>query len=143
MNKFGMLARGTVVAAAAAVVGFGPSASASTEATQQLYVCDGAPVSIAYEVTESWSEGFNGDVVIYNSGDTIQRWNLSWPLVPGQHINGMWNAGWAHVGQTVAVNGIYHTTSIPAAGATEFGFNAGGPSSVLPTAFTFNGVTCK
>lgn len=159
MSKIGIAVGVIGAAAAATVVGLAPAASAasagtagaasvgtvaaSTPGPSQVYFCAGAPYSVEYKVTDFWPGGYIGDVVIRNSGDVVPRWLLSWQLAPGQHVNGMWNAGYAHVGTGVEVNGIFQTTSIPAAGATEFGFNASGPGSVLPTEVTFNGATCR
>ena len=51
-----------------------------------------APCSAAYSVTGSWSGGFQGQVVVKNSGSgTLSTWKLGWTFPGSQAITSLWN----------------------------------------------------
>jgi len=91
-----------------------------------------------YSVTNSWSGGFQGQVVVTNTGSaTLSSWQLGWTFPGDQVINDLWNGNSTQSGANVTVtNASYDGSLAPGATATV-GFTAtgssGSPSSVTCT----------
>jgi hypothetical protein len=91
-----------------------------------------------YSVTSSWSGGFQGQVVVTNTGSaTLNSWQLGWTFPGDQVINDLWNGNYTQSGANVTVtNASYDGSLAPGATATV-GFTAtgssGSPSSVTCT----------
>jgi hypothetical protein len=91
-----------------------------------------------YSVTNSWSGGFQGQVVVTNTGSaTLNSWQLGWTFPGDQVINDLWNGNSTQSGANVTVtNASYDGSLAPGATATV-GFTAtgssGSPSSVTCT----------
>ncbi len=90
----------------------------------------GSGCSAAYSVTGSWPGGFQGQVVVTNTGTTpTHGWSLSWTFPGDQRISTMWNAGFTQTGQQVdATNVDYDATLAPGA-TTTVGFTTTSASS--------------
>jgi Glycosyl hydrolase family 12/Cellulose binding domain len=93
--------------------------------------------SAAYSVTNSWSGGFQGQVLVTNtSSGTLNGWTLGWTFAGDQKINDMWNASYSQSGESVtATNESYDGTLSPGATATvgftgTFTSSDASPSSV-------------
>ncbi|MER5844100.1 cellulase family glycosylhydrolase [Streptomyces prasinus] len=101
--------------------------------------------AVAYRVTNQWPGGFQGEVVIRNTGGTgIHGWTLDWSFPGAQRITNMWGGTPVQTGPEVSVASAPYTASIPAAGSVTLGFTAtttdGNPG---PSAFTLNGAACS
>ncbi|MCP3768366.1 cellulase family glycosylhydrolase [Streptomyces sp. MAR25Y5] len=101
--------------------------------------------AVAYRVTNQWPGGFQGEVVIRNTGGTgIHGWTLDWAFPGAQRITNMWGGTPVQTGPEVSVASAPYTASIPAAGSVTLGFTAtttdGNPG---PSAFTLNGAACS
>jgi cellulose 1,4-beta-cellobiosidase len=81
--------------------------------------------SAAYSVTGSWPGGFQGQVVVTNTGSAaLNGWQLGWTFPGSQAINSLWNGSYAQSGGQVTVtNAPYDGTLAPGASATA-GFTA-------------------
>ena len=100
--------------------------------------------SAAYSLTNSWSGGFQAQIVLTNTGTTpISGWTLTWTFPGDQKISSMWTASYTQSGESVtAVNEPYNA-SIPAAGSVTIGFTGAFSSSdAAPTSFAVNGTAC-
>jgi hypothetical protein len=91
-----------------------------------------------YSVINSWPGGFQGQVVVKNTGSgTLNGWSLGWTFPSSATINSLWNGSYTQSGNTVTVtNASYDGSLAPGATATV-GFTAtgtsGSPSSVSCT----------
>jgi hypothetical protein len=81
--------------------------------------------SAAYSVTNSWPGGFQGQVVVTNTGSaTLNGWQFGWTFADGQTINNLWNGNYDQSGGAVTVtNEPYNGTLAPGA-STTVGFTA-------------------
>jgi cellulose 1,4-beta-cellobiosidase len=114
-----------------------PSPSTSTTSpgtTSGTAVCSGA-----YSVLSSWPGGFEGQIVVTNTGSaTLNGWNLGWTFPGDQAIGDLWNGSSTQSGSKVTVtNESYNGTLAPGASATV-GFIATYTGSNLAPM----GVTC-
>jgi cellulase/cellobiase CelA1 len=80
-------------------------------------------------VTSSWQGGFQGQVVVKNTGSaTINSWKLGWTFPGSQAITNLWGGSDTQSGTSVTVtNAAYDGTLAPGATATV-GFTANGAS---------------
>ncbi|MFI0899003.1 cellulose binding domain-containing protein [Streptomyces sp. NPDC020983] len=99
---------------------------------------------ITYQVTNSWSGGFQGELVIRNTGTTaLSGWTLAFSFTAGQAVTQMWGGVPTQNGGAVTVTPVDYTRTIPAGGSVTVGFLANqGSSNPAPTSFTLNGGTC-
>jgi glucuronoarabinoxylan endo-1,4-beta-xylanase len=99
---------------------------------------------VAYQVTGSWSGGFQGGIDIHNTGTTaLNGWTLTFTFTAGQTITQMWGGTPAQSGGKVTVTPADYTRSIPAGGSVTVGFLANqGSTNPAPTDFALNGGTC-
>jgi cellulose 1,4-beta-cellobiosidase len=82
-----------------------------------------------YSITGSWQGGFQGQVVVKNTGSATKNgWRLGWTFSGNQAINNMWGGSYTQSGASVTVtNASYDGTLAPGATATV-GFTATGTS---------------
>jgi cellulose 1,4-beta-cellobiosidase len=100
-----------------------PSPSASGSGT-----CSGT-----YSVVNSWSGGFQGQVVVKNTGSgTLNGWSLGWTFPGSQTINNLWNGSYTQSGETVAVSNASYDGSLASGATATVGFTATG-TSALPS----------
>ena len=85
----------------------------------------GAACSGTYSVTGSWPGGFQGQVVVTNTGSaSLNTWQLGWTFPGNQAISNLWNGNRTQSGGTVTVtNASYNGTLAPGA-STTVGFTA-------------------
>ena len=105
-----------------------PSPSSSGSGT-----CSGT-----YSVVNSWSGGFQGQVVVKNTGSgTLNGWSLGWTFPGSQAINNLWNGSYTQSGETVTVSNASYDGSLASGATATVGFTATGtsasPSSVSCT----------
>jgi hypothetical protein len=98
------------------------------------------PASVQFSVTNEWTNGFNGDVAIQNTGAlTIHGWKVQFTF-NGQ-ISSIWNASIvSHSGNVYVVQAANWNTDIAAGQTIDFGFTGspGGSAAVL-TSFVVTG----
>jgi hypothetical protein len=85
----------------------------------------GGACSAAYSVVSGWSGGYQGQVVVTNTGSaTLSSWQLGWTFPGNQAINNLWNGSYTQSGGKVTVaNESYNGTLAPGA-STTVGFTA-------------------
>ena len=90
--------------------------------------------SAAYSVVNSWSGGYQAQVVVTNTGSgTLNGWQLGWKFPGSQDITNLWNGTYAQSGAQVTVtNASYDGSLAPGATATV-GFTASGSGSPAPS----------
>jgi endoglucanase len=90
-------------------------------------------LSCAYSVTNSWSGGFQAQVVIGNTGTAAtSAWTVSWTWPGSQQITNGWNGVFTSSGANVSVTNESYNGSIAPGGSVTIGFTANGtaPSSL-------------
>ncbi|KUM73370.1 cellulase family glycosylhydrolase [Streptomyces curacoi] len=104
-----------------------------------------AACGVGYRVTNEWPGGFQGEVVIRNTGSSaINGWTLRWAFPSGQRISNLWGGTATQSGAEVSVAAASYTATIAPAGSVTLGFTATkGSTNPTPTAFTLNGSTCS
>lgn len=103
-----------------------------------------AACGVGYRVTGSWSGGFQGEIVLRNTGTSaINGWTLRWTFPDSQRITNLWGGTATQSGSDVSVAAASYTATIPASGSVTLGFTASRPAAnPSPTAFTLNGADC-
>ena len=106
-----------------------------------------APVSCtaAYSLTNTWAGGFQGQVVLTNTGSgAISPWTLTWTFPGDQKISQLWSASFTQSGEAVtAVSESYNATIAPG-GSVTIGFTGTYTSSnAAPASFAVNGTACS
>jgi len=112
-----------------------PTSASPTPTPSGSGACSGT-----YSVVSSWSGGFQGQVVVTNTGSaTLSSWQLGWTFPGNQAITNLWNGSYTESGGKVTVaNESYDGTLAPGA-STTVGFTAtysgsnAAPSSVSCT----------
>jgi mannan endo-1,4-beta-mannosidase len=104
----------------------------------------GTACSVGYRVAGEWPGGFQGEIVLHNTGTaTLNGWKLAFAFPSGQTVSNMWGGTPTQSGGTVSVVPASYTSTIPAGGSVTLGFIAAkGATNTAPTAFTLNGSTC-
>jgi mannan endo-1,4-beta-mannosidase len=100
--------------------------------------------SVGYRVVGEWQGGFQGEIVIRNTGTSaINGWKLGFTFAGGQTVTNMWGGTPTQSGGTVSVAPASYTSTISAGGSVTVGFVGGkGATNPAPTAFTLNGAAC-
>ncbi|MFD0593478.1 cellulose binding domain-containing protein [Catellatospora coxensis] len=100
---------------------------------------------VKYTVTNQWNTGFQGDVVITNTGSAaVNGWALRWTFANGQVVNQSWSSVYAQSGANVTITNAAWNAAIGANGGTaSFGFlSSWSGSNPAPATFTLNGSVC-
>jgi len=101
-----------------------PSPSASPTPSPSPSVAGTAACSASYSVTSSWPGGFQGQVVVKDTGAALSSWNLGWTFPGNQKISSLWNGSLTQSGAAVTVANASYDGSIPAGGSVTVGFTA-------------------
>jgi mannan endo-1,4-beta-mannosidase len=103
-----------------------------------------AACGVVYKVTGQWPGGFQGEIVVRNTGTSaINGWTLRWTFPDSQRVTNLWGGTATQEGAAVTVTSAPYTASIPAAGSVTLGFTASrGTANPSPTAFALNGAAC-
>ncbi|MGW0991220.1 cellulase family glycosylhydrolase [Streptomyces sp. NPDC002486] len=104
-----------------------------------------AACGVGYRVTGSWPGGFQGEIVLRNTGTAaINGWTLRWTFPDRQRITNLWGGAVTQSGSAVSVAAAPYTAAIPASGSVTLGFTATrSAANPGPTAFTLNGADCS
>ncbi|WP_246158029.1 endo-1,4-beta-xylanase [Catellatospora sichuanensis] len=122
-----------------------PSPSASASPPPSGSGVPPVPCRVKYTVTNQWNTGFQGDVVITNSGPAaVNGWALRWTFANGQVVNQSWSSTYAQSGANVTItNAAWNGAIVANGGTVSFGFlSSWNGTNAKPTAFTLNGNTC-
>lgn len=93
-------------------------------------------LSCVYSVTNSWSGGFQGQVVISNTGSAATSgWTAGWTWPGGQQITSDWSGVFTSSGANVSVTNEPYNGSIAPGASVTIGFTATGtaPASLAVT----------
>ncbi|MGX1158449.1 cellulase family glycosylhydrolase [Streptomyces albogriseolus] len=101
--------------------------------------------AVTYRVTGEWPGGFQGEVVVRNTGSTaVDGWTLRWTFPDGQRITSLWGGTVTQSGAEVSVAAAPYTATIPPSGAVSLGFTgARAGTNTDPTVFLLNGAECS
>ncbi|GCB51829.1 cellulose binding domain-containing protein [Kutzneria buriramensis] len=104
---------------------------------------DGA--NVACRGTSQWSGGFQGEIVVRNTGgSTINGWALRWTFPDSRRVTNLWGGTATQSSAEVSVASAAYTAQIPATGSVTLGFAATrDTANPSPSAFTLNGATCS
>jgi cellulase/cellobiase CelA1 len=74
-------------------------------------------------VVNSWPGGFQGQVLVRNTGSSTKNgWKLGWTFPGNQAISSLWDGTYSQSGETVTVNNASYNGSIAAGGTVTVGF---------------------
>jgi hypothetical protein len=101
------------------------SAAPSSSPPSSSPASPGTACSGTYSVVSSWPGGFQGQVVVTNTGSaTLNSWQLGWTFPGSQAVSNLWNGSFTQSGGHVTVtNQSYNGTLAPGA-STTVGFTA-------------------
>jgi len=78
-----------------------------------------------YSVVNSWGGGYQGQVVVKDTGTSPKNgWKLAWNFPGNQQITNLWNGAYTQSGQAVTVTNAPYNGTIPAGGSLTVGFTA-------------------
>jgi hypothetical protein len=114
-----------------------PAPTPTSAAPSSSPASPGATCSGTYSVVNSWPGGFQGQVVVTNTGSaTLNGWQLGWTFPGSTAVSSLWNGSYTQSGSHVTVtNQSYNGTLAPGA-STTVGFtgtysgSSAAPSSV-------------
>jgi cellulose 1,4-beta-cellobiosidase len=90
-----------------------------------------------YSVVNSWSGGYQAQVVVKNTGSgTLNSWQIGLPFPSGNTISSLWNGTYTLSGGTLTVNNASYDGTLAPGATAMVGFTATGTSS------TPSSVTC-
>jgi hypothetical protein len=76
-----------------------------------------------YSLVNSWTGGFEGQVVVKNTGSgTLNGWKLGWTYPGNQQISSLWNGVLSQSGAAVTVGNASYNASIASGGTVTAGF---------------------
>ena len=118
----------------------GPTPTSAIPSPSPTSPACAAACSGAYSVVSSWPGGFQGQVVVTNTGSAaLNSWQLGWTFPGSQTVSNLWNGSYTQSGGNVTVtNQSYNGTLAPGA-STTIGFTAtySGSNTAPP------GVSCR
>lgn len=83
-----------------------------------------------FDVTNSWSGGYQATVTVMNHGTTpLNGWHAGWTLPAGQTIASVWNGTLSQSGSTVTVRNADWNRTIAPDATTTFGLVANAPGA--------------
>ena len=106
-----------------------PTSPSPTPTTSGSLTC-------TYSTTNSWSGGFQGQIVIADSGSAVSSWTAKWTFPGSQTLASDWSAVFTQTGASVTASNEPYNGSIAPGSSVTIGFTANG------TAPTSLPVTC-
>ena len=98
-----------------------------------------ATCSAVYSVPSSWSGGFQGQVVVTDTGTSpVNGWTIDWTFPGNQEISDLWNGVYTQSGEAVTVTNEPYNGTIEPGDSVTIGFNG----SYTGTNTSPSGVTC-
>ncbi|MGP4009766.1 cellulase family glycosylhydrolase [Streptomyces sp. 4N124] len=104
----------------------------------------GVGCSVGYRAVNEWPGGFQGEIVIRNTGTTpLSGWSLAFTFADGQTVTNMWGGTATQNAGAVTVSPASYTSTIPAAGSVTVGFTGSrGATNTAPVSFRLDGAVC-
>jgi endo-1,4-beta-xylanase len=94
----------------------------------------GSGCRATYSLVNSWTGGFQANVVVANSGSsTLNGWTVHLTLAGGQTISSLWNGVNSGTSGAVTVKNAAYNGTIAGGGSTSFGYTGTGNGSSAPT----------
>src|SRR6266508_1178158 len=122
-----LLASGSLVTAVAVVIGSTALAATTLTAT--------------FQVTRSWSTGYEGQYTIRNGGSTsVTGWRVELDLPSDTSVRKFWDSVMSRSGDHYVFTNKSYNATVPAGGSQTFGFNTIGLSQ--PSGCLVNGSPC-
>ena len=91
--------------------------------------------SAAYSVVNSWSGGYQAQVVVTNTGSgTLNGWQLEWAFPGSEDITNLWNGTCTQSGAQVTVSNASYDGSLAPGATATVGFTANGSGTPAPGA---------
>jgi alpha-galactosidase len=86
-----------------------------------------------YRVTNSWPGGFQGEIVVTNTGTaSTAGWTVTWTFPDGQVINQLWNGNPSQSGPMVTVDNLTYNGALAVGASATLGFIASRNSTNQP-----------
>jgi hypothetical protein len=100
-------------------------------------------VTCRYVLQATYRGGFHADIVLTNTGPTVDGWTVAWSFPVDTRVVAVWQSRIAQpdLRTAVAVNSAWNPVLATGRSLT-FGWTAAAPSADIPTDLTFNGVAC-
>jgi len=100
--------------------------------------------TVTYRITNQWSDGFQADVRLDNTGSTAWTgWSLGWSFADGQKIGQLWNADHTQSGAAVTAKNVSWNGNVAAGSSVSFGFTGTwSGSNTKPTSFKLGDQSC-
>ncbi|MFI8230583.1 cellulose binding domain-containing protein [Streptomyces sp. NPDC085900] len=100
--------------------------------------------TVTYKITNQWSDGFQADVRLTNTGTTgWTGWSLGWSFANGQKIGQSWNADHTQSGAAVTAKNVSWNGNVAAGSSVGFGFTGTwSGSNTKPTSFKLGDQSC-
>jgi hypothetical protein len=102
-----------------------PPPSPSSSPSPSTTAPSTASCSGTYSVVSSWSDGFQGQVVVKNTGTTtLNSWQLGWTFPGNQAIEQLWNGNSSQSSTNVTVTNASYNGQLAPGASTTVGFLA-------------------
>ncbi|MFJ8601802.1 cellulose binding domain-containing protein [Streptomyces shenzhenensis] len=100
--------------------------------------------SVTYRITNQWSDGFQADVRLANTGTgTWSGWSLNWSFPDGQNVSQLWNAEYTQSGPAVTAKNVAWNGTVAPGSSVDFGFTGSwSGANTEPTSFRLGEQTC-
>ncbi|MFD8302892.1 cellulose binding domain-containing protein [Streptomyces sp. NPDC059690] len=100
--------------------------------------------TVTYRITNQWSDGFQADVRLDNTGSTAWTgWSLGWSFADGQRIGQLWNADHTQSGAAVTAKNVSWNGNVAAGSSVSFGFTGTwSGSNTKPASFKLGDQSC-
>ncbi|MBM7844882.1 hypothetical protein JOD20_003531 [Herpetosiphon giganteus] len=100
--------------------------------------------SVSYTIVGQWQGGFQGDIVIRNTGTSpINNWSITWNF-NNQVISQLWGGTHSQTGNAVSVSNQAWNSTIASNASVQLGFIASwANSNPIPSNFQLNGIACN
>ncbi|MEU1007659.1 cellulose binding domain-containing protein [Streptomyces sp. NPDC005890] len=100
--------------------------------------------TVTYKITNQWSDGFQADVQLTNTGSAAWNgWSLGWSFPNGQKITQLWNAGYTQSGPAVTAKNVTWNGTVAAGSSVAFGFTGSwSGTNAKPASFKLGDQTC-
>jgi hypothetical protein len=106
-------------------VGSGPVPTPTASPAPAPTPAGPASCSATYSLVNTWPGGFQGQVVVANTGSaTLDGWTIGWTFPGDQEINDPWNGRYAQSGRAVTVTSASYNGTVPAGGTVMVGFTS-------------------
>jgi hypothetical protein len=84
-----------------------------------------ATCTATYSVPSSWSDGFQGQVTVTDTGTSpVNGWTIGWTFPGNQQITSLWNGDYTQSGETVTATNTSYNGTIDPGDSVTVGFNA-------------------